>query len=325
MSVGLQRLREDAGRDPQGRDRQGRGPGDRRSGARGRRRAAASSSATATRSRPSGTPRRSRSARRSRAARSPTAPRSPSSRRRSVEAGERIAAIDTELADVEAEVEDLLLRIPNPADPDVPIGGEEANVTVRTWGEQLPVEQPLEGEVGADAPAGGATWRRKPHWEIAEALDIIDLPRGAKIAGSGFPVYKGAGLAAPARADQLVPRRPHRRERLHRGLAAGRRQQRLRPGHRPDPRQGRPDVRRHPRRPVPGPDGRGPGHEPPPRRDPRGRRAADPLRRLHARASGARPAPPARTPGASSASTSSTRSRWSCSRGRATRRRRSSG
>jgi seryl-tRNA synthetase len=114
-------------------------------------------------------------------------------RRRSVEAGERIAAIDAELADVEAQVEDLLVRIPNPADPDVPIGGEEANLTVRTWGDQLPAEQPRDGEIGADAAPDGATWRRKPHWEIAEALDIIDLPRGAKIAGSGFPVYKGLG------------------------------------------------------------------------------------------------------------------------------------
>jgi seryl-tRNA synthetase len=113
----------------------------------------------------------------------------------STAAGERITAVDGELATVEAEVEDLLLRIPNPADLDVPIGGAEANVTVRTWGEQLPVEQPLEGEVGADAPAGGATWARKPHWDIAEALDIIDNARGAKIAGSGFPVYKGAGSA----------------------------------------------------------------------------------------------------------------------------------
>ena len=68
----------------------------------------------------------------------------------STAAGERIAAVDAELATVEAEVDDLLLRIPNPADPDVPIGGEEANVTVRTWGELLPVEQPHEGEVGAD-------------------------------------------------------------------------------------------------------------------------------------------------------------------------------
>jgi len=111
----------------------------------------------------------------------------------SVAAGTKIDAIDAELATVETETEDLLLRIPNPADPDVPVGGEDAIVTVRTWGEQLPAEQPLEGEVGADAPAGGATWRRRPHWDVAADLDILDLPRGAKIAGSGFVVYKGAG------------------------------------------------------------------------------------------------------------------------------------
>jgi seryl-tRNA synthetase len=116
----------------------------------------------------------------------------------SVEAGRKIEAIDAELATVEAEVEQLLLRIPNPADPDVPVGGEEANATVRTWGHVLPVEQPIVGEAGsdaADAAAGSATWRRRPHWEIAAELDIIDNPRGAKIAGSGFPVYKGAGSA----------------------------------------------------------------------------------------------------------------------------------
>ena len=113
----------------------------------------------------------------------------------SVDAGRKIEAIDAELATVEAEVEQLLLRIPNPADADVPVGGEEANVTVRTWGDLLPVEQPVAGDVGADAPVGGATWRRRPHWEIATELDIIDNLRGAKIAGSGFPVYKGAGSA----------------------------------------------------------------------------------------------------------------------------------
>jgi seryl-tRNA synthetase len=99
----------------------------------------------------------------------------------SVAAGTRIDAIDAELATVEAEIEELLLRIPNPADPDVPVGGEEANVTVRMWGDQLPID------------AGG--WRRRPHWDIAADLDIIDNPRGSKIAGSGFPVYKGAGSA----------------------------------------------------------------------------------------------------------------------------------
>ena len=114
-------------------------------------------------------------------------------RARSTAIGERLAAIDAELADVEAAVEDLLLRIPNPAEADVPVGGEEANVTIRTWGEQLPRVQPIKGEIGADAVPEGATWDRRPHWEVAEALGMIDLARGAKIAGSGFPVYMGAG------------------------------------------------------------------------------------------------------------------------------------
>jgi seryl-tRNA synthetase len=95
--------------------------------------------------------------------------------------GARIADRQARLETVESQIEELLLRIPNPADPDVPIGGEEANVTVRVWGEQLP-----------NAADG---WTRRPHWEIGETLDIIDNPRGAKITGSGFPVYKGAGSA----------------------------------------------------------------------------------------------------------------------------------
>jgi seryl-tRNA synthetase len=112
---------------------------------------------------------------------------------RSTEIGTRLATLDTELAHAEAEVEDLLLRIPNPADPDVPVGGEEANVTVRTWGELLPKAQPLVGEVGADATPGGETWERRPHWDVAESLGLFDLARGAKVAGSGFPVYRGYG------------------------------------------------------------------------------------------------------------------------------------
>jgi seryl-tRNA synthetase len=96
-------------------------------------------------------------------------------------AGERISALDASLAEAQAALEDLLLRIPNPPDPDIPVGGEEANVTVRTWGERLPRE--------------GDRWTRKPHWDLGEALGILDNARGAKIAGSGFPVYKGAGSA----------------------------------------------------------------------------------------------------------------------------------
>jgi seryl-tRNA synthetase len=114
----------------------------------------------------------------------PDGPEVAQMRAASTAAGLRIDEIDAELATAEAELEDLLLRIPNPADPEVPVGGEEANVTIRTWGETAAREV-----VAAD----GATWERRPHWEIGETLDIIDNPRGAKIAGSGFPVYKGAG------------------------------------------------------------------------------------------------------------------------------------
>ena len=113
----------------------------------------------------------------------------------STRAGARIEEIDAEAARVEAELEEALVRIPNPADPGVPVGGPEANVTVRTWGELLPRVVPLVGETGADAPAGGATWERLPHWDVAERLRIFELERGAKIAGSGFPVYRGAGAA----------------------------------------------------------------------------------------------------------------------------------
>jgi len=95
------------------------------------------------------------------------------------ELGSRIAEQESRLQELEAELEDLLLRIPNPADPDVPVGDQGANVTVRTWGE--PLRQAADG------------WTRKPHWDLAETLDIIDNARGAKVAGSGFPVYKGAG------------------------------------------------------------------------------------------------------------------------------------
>jgi len=59
--------------------------------------------------------------------------------------GAEISGLDARLALVTGRLDELLLRIPNPADPDVPVGGEEANVTVRTWGELLPREAPVGG------------------------------------------------------------------------------------------------------------------------------------------------------------------------------------
>ncbi|HEY7024426.1 MAG TPA: serine--tRNA ligase [Candidatus Limnocylindrales bacterium] len=94
---------------------------------------------------------------------------------RSTEIGTRIEAGDARLRELEAQLEDLLLRIPQPPDPDVPVGGEEDSVIVRTWGEPVRSEG------------------KRPHWEVAEALGIFDLAAGAKVAGSGFPIYVGAG------------------------------------------------------------------------------------------------------------------------------------
>ncbi len=64
----------------------------------------------------------------------------------------------------------------------MPVGDASASVIVRTWGEPRPHANP-DGSVV------------KPHWEVGEALGIIDLAAGAKVAGSGFPIYKGAGAA----------------------------------------------------------------------------------------------------------------------------------
>jgi seryl-tRNA synthetase len=89
--------------------------------------------------------------------------------------GEEISRLESELAASQAELERIMYEIPNLTLPDVPSGGEECNVIVREWG--TPRAEP----------------GLKPHWEIADALGIIDLARGAKISGSGFVVYRGAG------------------------------------------------------------------------------------------------------------------------------------
>ncbi len=178
MSVGLQRLREDADAIRKGAIDKGEDPSvvDAALAADERRRALLNEGDALKAERNSASKRIGEAIR---GGASPDGPEVAGLRAASTHAGERISAIDSDLAAVERELGDLLLRIPNPADPDVPIGGAEATQTVRTWGEPLPN---AEGD-----------WTRQPHWDLAEALDIIDNARGAKIAGSGFPVYKGAG------------------------------------------------------------------------------------------------------------------------------------
>jgi seryl-tRNA synthetase len=180
MSVGLQRLRDEPERIRQGAIDKGEDPGliDMALELDTRRRRLLGESESLKAERNAASKRIGESIR---AGASPDGPEVAELKAASTAAGTRIATLDEELATIETALDDQLLRIPNPADPDVPVGGEEANVTVRTWGEPL------------DHDADG--WERRPHWELGETLDIIDNARGAKIAGSGFPVYKGAGSA----------------------------------------------------------------------------------------------------------------------------------
>jgi seryl-tRNA synthetase len=70
-----------------------------------------------------------------------------------------------------------LARVPNLTRDEVPAGASEAdNVTVKTWGEKKKFD-----------------FEPKPHWEIGEALGILDLERAAKLSGARFAVYMGAG------------------------------------------------------------------------------------------------------------------------------------
>ncbi|HET7189036.1 MAG TPA: serine--tRNA ligase [Gemmatimonadaceae bacterium] len=91
------------------------------------------------------------------------------------EMGEEIARLDQELAAAEHAVDAILYEIPNVPLPDVPEGGEDANVIVRSW--------------GTPRSSDGV----RPHWEIAAAQGLFDIERGAKISGSGFVVYRGGG------------------------------------------------------------------------------------------------------------------------------------
>jgi len=92
---------------------------------------------------------------------------------------EKIKVLDEELASIQRDIHQFLISLPNIPHSSVPVGKDESeNVVVKTWGEK---------------PSFSFT--PKPHWEIGEALGILDFKRAAKITGSRFVVYKGLGAA----------------------------------------------------------------------------------------------------------------------------------
>ena len=183
MSIGLARLREEPERIRQGAIDKGEDPAivDRALALEGRRRQLLGDSDRLKAERNAASKQIGEAIRKGAA---PNGPEVAALRQASTDAGARIEALDAELAATETGLEELMLRIPNPADPDVPVGDASANQVVRTWGELLPRE--------ATAPDGQA-WTRRPHWDVAADLKMFDLERGAKITGSGFPVYTGQG------------------------------------------------------------------------------------------------------------------------------------
>lgn len=105
----------------------------------------------------------------------------PAERQAKIEAmrlvGEKIAGFDSQVAEVEAELEALTSTLPNIPDERTPYGVDDnENVVIKTVGEPKKFD-----------------FTPKPHWELGPALGIIDFERGTKITGSRFYTLSGAG------------------------------------------------------------------------------------------------------------------------------------
>jgi len=93
--------------------------------------------------------------------------------------GEEEKAADADATAAQGEVRELLLWLPNLPSPSAPDGaGPEDNPVVRRWPESA---------------RAYAAHQRVPHWDVGAALGILDLERGAKLSGSMFPLFRGAG------------------------------------------------------------------------------------------------------------------------------------
>jgi seryl-tRNA synthetase len=89
----------------------------------------------------------------------------------------KIKALEEEVRGLDAQLETLLLQVPNVPGPAVPLGvSEDDNVVMRSWGE-----------------AKSFDFTPDPHWKLGETLGIIDFERGVKLSGSRFYVLKGLG------------------------------------------------------------------------------------------------------------------------------------
>ncbi len=89
--------------------------------------------------------------------------------------GDELRSAEQELAEVEAEIERRLLLVPNLPQASVPDGADETgNVVVRTWGEPRALD-----------------FAPRPHWELGEALGVLEWAQAAKLSGSRFTISKG--------------------------------------------------------------------------------------------------------------------------------------
>ena len=91
--------------------------------------------------------------------------------------GDETRTLEAQLADVEAQLEDKLLHIPNMPHESTPDGGSEHdNRVVRVWGEKPALAGPV-----------------RDHVAIGESLGILDFERGVKLSGTRFTVLRGHG------------------------------------------------------------------------------------------------------------------------------------
>ncbi|MFA7659742.1 MAG: serine--tRNA ligase [Anaerovoracaceae bacterium] len=90
---------------------------------------------------------------------------------------EDIKRLDAQVGQIEEDLQDALLNIPNTPNEKVPVGvSDEENLEMRRWGEPKSVD-----------------FEQKAHWDVGADLDILDFERATKIAGTRFTVYKGLG------------------------------------------------------------------------------------------------------------------------------------